>query len=208
MANNNGSIKEIRKKVTMVYELISTSYHEAGHTIYALANCRKVDFVTVFQNKINKRAEGVTCYNSPDLSDITSDTDPVLVLSLLEIECGIKYAGLVSEKLHYKKLSGSDKFPLYWRDGSADDTKQAAILIKKYSPVAPGRKRYNYKKKIIKGTLTILDEKWEDVILVAHALIQKKRLNYFELKDLLTKKSPNKEFWKIEFKNIAEIFGT
>ena len=120
---------------------------------------------------------------------------------------GTKYAGLTAEKFHFKKMSGSDKFPLYWRDGSSDDTKDAAYLIKRFSPVAPGKKRYAYKKKIIKRTFTLLEQHWDAVTIVAHALVQKKRLGFSELKELLIKKSEDKEFWKDRFKDIADIFG-
>ncbi len=202
---NNGSIHEIRKKVTFTYELISTSYHEAGHALFALLNHRLVESVVVFENKKSKRIDGFTYYHSPDLSDSYCQSDPDTLRELLNVEIGIKYAGLTAEKYHFKKLSGSDKFPLYWRDGSSDDTLSAANLIKKYSPVAPGRKRYAYKKKIIKQTLNMLDQHWEAVTLVAHALIQKKKLYYCDLKELLTKKSENKEFWKEQFKDISDL---
>lgn len=206
MVNNNGSIQEIRKKVTSTYELISTSYHEAGHVIYALLTSRKVESAFVFENKKTKRIDGFACYYSPDLNDENVKVDFNLLNSVIETECGIKYAGLVAEKYHYKKLSGSDKFPSYWRDGSSDDTKEAATIIKKYSSVSPGKKRYNYKKKIIKQTLIALEKYWDDVVLVAYVLIQKKRITYLELKDILTKKSPNRNFWKDQFKDIKDTF--
>jgi hypothetical protein len=206
MANNNGSIKEIRRKVTSTYELISTSYHEAGHTIYALLNGQKVDFVRVFETKRTKRIDGITCYHSIELSDINRETDPDFLASALQMEVGLKYAGLAAEKFHFKKMSGSDKFPLYWRDGSSDDTREAAALIKKYSPVKPGAKRYAYKKKIIRCTFDLLEEHWDAVTIVAHALIYKKRLSFLELKELLTKKSDEKDFWKVQFKKINDLF--
>lgn len=207
MANNSGSIHEIRKKVHATYELIATSYHEAGHAIYALLNCRKVDSVVVFENRKTKRIDGFTYYYSPDLDDASVKADLVLLNSIIEEECGIKYAGLAAEKFHYKQISGSDKFPMYWRDGSSDDTKEAAAIIKKYSSVSPGKKRYNYKKRIIKKTLASLEQYWDDVILVSYILIQKKRASFAELKEVLTKKSPNRIFWKEQFKDIVDIFG-
>lgn len=203
MVNNGvGSIDDIRKKITKIHELISTSYHEAGHTVFGLLHGMKIESVCVFQNKRNKRVEGFTHYNSPDMEEI-EDAD--LFNYLLNSEICIKYAGLAAEKYHFKTISGSDKFPIFLRDGSSDDTLTAAALIRQYNVAQPGKKRYAYKKKVIRETLHILQDNWEAVTLVAHALFQKNHLSYNELKDLLIKKSSNKQFWKEQFKAINYI---
>ena len=44
------------------------------------------------------------------------------------------------------------------------------------------------------------------VTIVAHSLFQKKRLNYFDLKEIIIKKSKNKSFWKEQFRTIDYIF--
>ena len=59
------SIGEIRKKVTTTYELITTSYHEAGHAIFALLCEMKVSSVCIFEHKMLKRIHGFTQYESP-----------------------------------------------------------------------------------------------------------------------------------------------
>ncbi len=204
MPNNGvGNIGDIRKKITKIHDLISTSYHEAGHTVYGLVHAMKVESVCVFQNKKNKRIEGFTHFDSPD---IESFNDTALISYLINSEICIRYAGLAAEKYHFKTISGSDKFPMFLRDGSSDDTLTAAALIRQYKVVQPGKKRYAYKKRVIKETLHVLQDYWDDVSLVAHALFQKSRLNYNDLKNLLTKKSPNKQFWKEQFKAINYIF--
>lgn len=203
MAKNTGSIKEIRKKVTSTHECISTSYHEAGHAVFSLLCGIQVPTVYVFQNKKSKRWDGFTHYNSVDLSCVN---DLFLLNELLNIEIGIKYAGLVAEKYHFKRISGSDKFPMYWKDGSSDDTKQAAALIKKYNTVPAGRKRYAYKQKIIRQVLRELEQHWDAVTAVAHALFRKKRLYFNDLKEILIKKTSNKNFWKQQFKSIENVF--
>jgi hypothetical protein len=203
MVNNGvGTIDNIRKKITKTHELISTSYHEAGHTVYALLHGMKVDSVCVFQNKKNKRVEGFTHFDSPDIEELK---DEALISYLVNSEICVRYAGLVAEKHHFKTISGSDKFPMFLRDGSSDDTLTAAALIRQYHVVQPGKKRYAYKKRVIKETLHLLQEYWEDVTLVSHALFQKSRLNYSELKTLLTKKSPNRKYWKEQFSTINYI---
>jgi hypothetical protein len=201
--NGKGSISNIRKKITYLHEIISTSYHEAGHAIYSLICGMRVPYACIFKNKKNKRVQGFCHYETPDLDLIT---DPSLVFSLVNYEIGIKYAGLTAEKYHFKIISGSDKFPMFLRDGSSDDTLSAALLIRQYNIAPPGKKRYSYKKRKINQVLKSLKDYWEDVTLLAHLLFKKKRLSFFNIKNLLLKKSPNKKFWISQFKMISDIF--
>lgn len=204
MANNgNGSISDIRKKITATHEMISTSYHEAGHAVYSLLCGMNVPYVCIFKNKKNNRVEGFCHYETPDVASLQ---DANLAFLLVDSEIGIKYAGLTAEKYNFKIISGSDKFPMFLRDGSSDDTLSAAALIKKYNIVSPGKKRYSYKKRKINQVLKELQIYWNDVTLLAHHLFAKKRLSFFDIKKLLIKKSPNKIFWKEQFKIISEIF--
>lgn len=201
--NGTGSINKIRKQVQFTHELTSTSYHEAGHAIYGLLHFMIVEQVCVFENSKNSRFEGFTQYDSPDISNIN---DSELFQSLLKSEISIKYAGLAAEKYHFKNNTGSDKFPMFLRDGSSDDTLSAAELIRKYNAAPPGRKRYAYKKKLINETLHELQEHWDAVTVVAHALFKKRKLDFNDLKLLLTKKTKDKSFWKNKFKSIQYIF--
>ena len=205
MTNNGvGSIDQVRKKLTYTHDLISTSYHEAGHAVYGLLHFMKVPSVYVFENKKNKRIEGFCHYESvKELSDIQ---DVALFNEQLKHEICIKYAGLTAEKYHFKTICGSDKFPMFLRDGSSDDTLSAAALIKKYDFVPPGRKRYAFKKKMITETLHELRDNWDAVTIIAHGLFQKKRLGFFEIQKMLLRNSDNKEFWKEQFKTIHYIF--
>ena len=205
MANNGTvTIDKVRKKVTYTHELISTSYHEAGHAIYALLHDIKVPLVYVYENKKNKRIEGYCFYEfEKKRSEIE---DPIVFADKINHEICAYYAGLIAEKQHFKNISGSDKFPLLLRESSSDDTSYAAGLIKQYNIVPAGRKRFYYKKKLIKETLIELREHWDAVTLVSHALFKKKKLSYHELKILLTRKTKNKELWKNKFKVVDRIF--
>jgi len=206
MANNgSGSIQDIRKKFHETHELISTSYHESGHTIYGLLHFMKIDPVYVFENKKTKRIEGFTHYESKDIETVS---DPELLLERVVSEICFSYAGLAAEKYYFKLVSGSDKLPMFLRDGSSDDTLYSASLINKYEVSPPGKKRYDYKKKLIRGVTKELTNNWDAVTLVSHNLFQKKRLNFYDLKDLLTKKTKNKEFWKEQFKKIEYIYNS
>lgn len=199
-----GSIGNVRKKFQETHELISTSYHEAGHTIYGLLHCMKIDAVTVFESKKSKRIEGLTFYeNYKNLSLIT---DQSLFDNRLSAEIGLTYAGLAAEKHFFKITSGSDKFPMFLKEKSYYDINEAANLIQKYNLVESGRKRYNYKQKTIKKVSQELEENWDAVTLIAHGLIKKKKLNFLEIQDLLTKKCKDKHFWKEQFKAINYLY--
>lgn len=185
-------------------ELLYTTYHEAGHAIYALLHGIKVPSVYVFENKKNKRVEGFCLYEfDKKLPEIE---DEVLLAERLHSEICVYYAGLIAEKYHFKNISGSDKFPMFLREGSSDDTLSAAALVKQYNIALPGRKRYSYKKKLIKETLIELQTHWDAVTLVSHALFQRKKLSYYDLRVLLTRKTKDKEFWKGQFKIIDHNF--
>jgi hypothetical protein len=204
MANYSiNSIEDLRRKVTQVHEYIATSYHEAGHTIYGLLHFMKIESVYVFEHKKSKRIEGFTHYESPPLKEITDNS---LLMDRVLAEVCLSYAGLVAEKHQFKLFSGSDKFPSFLKDGSSNDTMEAATLIKKYNVAPPGRKRYEFKKKMIKKVSLELQDNWDAVTLVAHALFQKKKLYFADLKELLTKKTKNKKFWKEQFKTLATIY--
>lgn len=200
---SSGTILDIRKKITHVHDMISTSYHESGHTIYGLLHFMMIESVFVFEGKKSKRIEGVTNFDSPDLSKIKN---PKLLSELVYHEICFKYAGLTAEKHYFKVISGSDKFPIFLRDGSSEDTMSAAYYIRKYNMAPPGKKRYDYKKEVINKTLNELKENWDAVTIVAHALFQKKKLNYLDLRKLLINRSKNKKFWKLQFDKIDNIY--
>jgi hypothetical protein len=203
-SNSTGSIGDIRKKFHEIHELISTSYHEAGHTIYGLLHNMKIETVFVFEDKKSKRIEGFTHYNSITLSEIK---DPELFNNRLYAEIGLSYAGLVAEKHYFKMISGSDKFPIFLRIGSSHDIKSASDLFQKNSISEPGRKRYQSKKKIMKEINKELQDNWDAVTLVAHALIKKKKLYFPDLVTLLSKKADNREFWKNQMTDIAYMYN-
>lgn len=196
------SIGEVRKKVTKTYELIATSYHEAGHTVFALLSYMKVFSVYVFEHKIYKRIHGFTHYQSPDL-----DKHHLMFDQMLEQEIGLSYAGLLAEKHHFKSISGTDQVPMFIKEGSSDDISEVRKMIQKFNPASPGKKREAYKRRISRNTLKMLIEYWDAVDLVAHALFKHRRLSFNDLKELLIKKSKNKNFWKEQFKVISQTYG-
>lgn len=200
---NKGSIDDFRKKVTKTYEFISTSYHEAGHAVYGLLHFMKIESVYVFEDKKFKRINGFTHYHSPQLDSIE---DIKMLGNRVYAEIGLSYAGLVAEKHQFLLASGSNKFPLFLKDGSSDDTIEASKVMRKYQVAPPGRKRYEFKKKMIREVGQELQEHWDAVTLIAHALFRKKQLNFLELKTLLTRKTNNKKFWKNQFKIIEPIY--
>jgi len=200
MAKGSGSIAEIRKKVTKTHEFISTSYHEAGHAIYALLHLMKVTSVSVFENKKVKRIHGLTYYDYP--SEFDEIQDPDLLNTLLRAEIGISYAGLIAEKTLFRSISGSRQTPTFISYGSTDDNKSAREVIKKYNLAPPGPKRTAYKQKLAREVQHELHTHWDAVMVVSHALFRHRRLSFVDLQELLTKKTHNKKFWKEQFKKI------
>lgn len=204
MAKNAGSIGEIRKKFHETHELIFTSHHEAGHIIYGLLHYMNIGSVLVFEDKKTKRIYGLTYYDPPILSKI-QDID--LFNDRLHAEICLSYAGFLAEKKLFRNTSGSDAFPMFLKYKSYHDTKEATNLFQKYGLVEPGPKRYKYKRKLFKEIDSELEAYWSDLILVAHALFKKKKLILPELKLLLTKKSKNKDHWKLIFKNYDLLYS-
>lgn len=192
------SISEIRKKFHKLHDLFYTAHHESSHVIYGLLHGLKIDSVAVFEEKKSKRIEGWTAYKPFELSDIE---DYTLFNDRIKSMICLFYAGFVGEKRFFKTVSGMDTLPLFLKEGSSNDFAEASLLIEKYNLAEPGRKRYNYKQKLMKQIDQELKEHWDAVSLIANQLIKKKKLNSLDLQALLIKKSNNKEFWKNKFKN-------
>jgi hypothetical protein len=205
MSNSDSrSIADVRKKFYETHELISTSYHEAGHLIYGLLHNLDIISVLVFVDKRSKRIEGELHYDPPALSEIK---DPVLRNNRLHAEIGLSYAGLVAEKHYFKLISGSNKFPMFLKEGSSRDFLEAGKLFDKYKLSKPGIKRFKYKQKILKQIDIELQNNWNAITLIAHGLFKKKRFSLLELRKILTKKTKNKDFWKKKFKINDKLYG-
>lgn len=204
MAKNSNSIGEIRKKVTKTHEFIFTSYHEAAHTIYALLHYMYVCSVFVKENKKLKRIIGTTYYE--DFYDaFDSVKDPTLLNKLILAEISINYAGVIAERHLFKSITGSEQVPKYITAGSFEDNISTSKLISQYNLVESGKKRYAYKQKICRSVHTTLQNNWDAVSLVAHELFKRHKLEYVDLKILLTTKTVNTKFWKEQFKKIDYI---
>ena len=164
----------------------------------------QIDKCYIFENIKEKRIWGFTHFTCLTDMDLKNEE---LSNKFIFNEICFRYAGLVAEKIYFKLISGSDKVPMFFKNGTEDDIAMASSIIKKYNLAPPGRKRYTYKKRLMKKKSIDLKSNWDDVMLIAHALFDKKKLNFVEIKDILTKKSKNKEFWKIQFKEIINLFN-
>lgn len=191
------------EKFTYIHDLLSTCYHEAGHVIFALLRLMKVQSVRVY-NTPTQQNVGYTYF---DAFPAESFYDELIKYFIINSEICMRYAGVTSEKYYFKTISGSDKFPTFLRDSYSEDTKEAARLFRKFNIISPGKKRYKYKKNLLKNTLIELKDHWQEIILVAHILFKKKRLTYKILKNILTKKSNNTEFWKYQFRDIDNLYN-
>lgn len=190
----------VKDKLSSLYIKSSVCFHEAGHVIMGLLHLMRIDVVKICEN------EDIFT-GSADYDLIFSKNDDLEIFNYnTHSEILLFYAGLNAERLHFKKISGSDQFPLILKEGSGPDTQDAYRLIKKHVNVSPGIERYKFKKKMVKQSQKILEENWDAVVLVAHALFKRKKLNFNDLKKLLTTKTENKEFWKDKFIKINFLF--
>lgn len=179
------------------YILIAAAYHEASHAIMGLLNYILVDEVELLGGE-GQDAGGI------EYSVYTSDNS-FLQKNFILSELQLIYAGLVGEKMYYRDICGSIKFPMNLRRGSWYDNKNASRIIRRYELATSGPETYNLKKEIKKEIEKILNEYWEDVKLVAHALYKKRYLDCNDLKYILTR-GQNKNFWKDRFKKIKLIY--
>jgi hypothetical protein len=187
------------------YDLISTSFHESGHTIYGLLNFMDVQYVQVYQDKKFKRMIGLTHYNILNKEVLHMQLENKLFIRFIKSVVCFTYAGLVAEKYFFKSICGSDKFPMFLREGSSQDTRFASSLISKYSLAPPGKKRHALKKKLIKQTQQQLYEHWDAVILIAHKLFDKKKISLTNIKKILTTETDKSDFWKQQLKIIDSV---
>lgn len=190
------------QKLSRDYELISAAHHEAGHTICGLLSFIKVHAAGV--NSLLKSAEDIGCTDYETIEGSFQDPEIIRFLQLSEIR--LNYAGMVSERIFYKGICGADKLPMMLREGCSEDIEKAAKLIKKHDLAPAGRKRWLFKQKIMRAIRQNLEEHWEAVRLIAHALYKRKRLNFDDLRELLTKKLKNRDFWKKQFAKINSLY--
>jgi hypothetical protein len=173
-------------------DLVMTAVHEAGHVICGLLHGFRIDAVHVFNHPKHHRIEGLTFY----------DDKPRPNQKWLHSEFCISYAGLVAEQILFGLLYGTEELPMVLKSGSSDDIYSAGRLMRKYKVGTPGKGRARLKKKIIQETTRQLTKHWKEVIIIAHALIQKRHLYFSDLRTLLLQKSKNKTLWKKHFKKI------
>lgn len=189
------------KKQSIDYSLIAAAHHEASHTIVSLLNLIQVSDVAV---KIDgSDAVGLTQFYMYKNSIIE---DQELLEILITSDLFVAYAGLQGEKLYYRDICGSSKFPLHLRIGSSEDFSAAQKLIRTNNLAAPGKETSALKKKLQAEVEQMLIAYWSDVKLVAHQLYKRRRLYYRDLKNILARApNENRLFWKQQFKIINFI---
>src|SRR5271157_241235 len=178
--------RSLSLKLAQNLRIISVSYHEASHTIAALLHFMLVSEVAV--TELKRHVSGHTNYDMFIAESRFEEIDKKVKDYLILSEVCLKYAGLMGESIHFEDMSGSKKLPLILKIGNEPDIQEAAAIVKKYNLVEPGEKRYLYKKKLFRKITALLKEHWGDVKLLAHALYDKRKLQYDDLKYLLSKK--------------------
>lgn len=137
----------------------------------------------------------MTYYNRHvDFDDIDNKE---LLSIVLKNDLYVTYAGMIAEKLFYKKISGSNKFPAHLKIGSEQDVKEGYSAIKKYKLSNDTKK---YKNKLMKLTEKVIETYWEDLVKIAHLLYNKRKIKSNDLEKVL-----KSTFWKSIFKDIKKI---
>ncbi len=197
MVNTTSNLYKQTIKLSQNHSYIATCYHEAGHAVCGLLTFMKITDVSVFKKR---RISGETNYEL--ITDEQAQEYPDLINYLIKTDIYINYAGLMAEKIYYHDMTGSNIVPNVLKDGIEHDVKEVAKIVKTNNLAPAGRKRYLYKKKMMKEVGLLLEQNWDDVKIVAHALFENKSLTYEELKKVLRRKSANKKFWKKQFIHI------
>lgn len=199
---SQASYSDLKFRQAKDYELIALAYHEASHAIMATFHFMKIIYVRIANEK---EMDGLTEWeNLYEPAYIIQDIQ--LEKLIVSNEIDIFYAGYVGEKIYYKDISGSDRFPQTLKYGSENDIAKASTLIKKYNLAEPGKVRSKLKKNIQTAIYKLLSENWDAVKQVAHALYQKRKLNFEDLKNILIKKTKNKLLWKEKYKQIELLY--
>jgi hypothetical protein len=188
------------EKLGHTFETISCCWHEAGHVLFGLLRYFKITSVSVSYVQV---IEGITHYRGLERQDL----DPSLLELLAIDEVRMSYAGLVAERLYYRDICGSNKFPASLKEGWNTDFKAATDTIKRHNLAPAGAKRAAFKRHLQSQLHAIMIEHWVDLKLIAHAIYKTKRLSFDDLKALLTKKSVNRKFWKERFREIEMLFA-
>jgi hypothetical protein len=190
-----------RLKDALELELILMSWHESSHAVVALCNNFEVCFVSV-RNPTEK--DGKTEFRTT--ADDVKDPELHRVLIINELEA--MYAGLIGERLLYRELCGTTKYPRHLQIGLSYDIKLASQIIRRHELAPPGKETALFKKNIHRKVEKILLDHWGSVKLIAHTLHKKRKISSFEeLRLLLTRKSNEKEFWRDKLSKIKLIYG-
>jgi hypothetical protein len=191
-----------KKNHHYINDMIFTSYHEAGHAVYGLMHGIKIPAIFIYENILpsGKPPRGDNyivgyCFNYPIKNNNRSE--------IIDNIC-YTYAGLIAEKILYKNLSGSNQFPMILMNSSFD-IHDAFILIKNHNLARAGKHRFFLKRRLMRITLTELQQHWDAVTLVSHVLFNKRVISYLELKKLLTTKTADTKFWINKFKFLDKI---
>jgi hypothetical protein len=188
------------EKVSKEFGKIFCAYHEVGHIMLAILNNIPVDFVYIRDSKNGYHGE--VNYKQSDIDLLSYNDDKI---HLMKLEVSIYYAGICTEKLLYQKLSGTNTLLKYFSEGSSHDIKIARTMITDNNLYKDLKKcKQIYYKYITK----MLNDHWDDIILLSYQILKFKRLDHNKIKKILTIKSKNKSFWIDKFTILDKVNKT
>lgn len=185
------NMKDVVYKTISNYEQLSTCYHEAGHIVYALlSNCR------VEKAHLVSEIEAYVYYDVPEFWNTKNIQKK---MSLLKKEIGIRYSGILAEKIFYENLHGNVNIPNFIKIGSSSDFKSVTDILTKHNIKKQGLERKKFKNKIKTKVIRQLRHNWNSIALIANLLLKDKYIDYNKIKKVLIKDSKR---WSQIFKKI------
>ena len=204
MVRHKNYTNYLKKNFSNQYYFIHSCFHEAGHVIYGLLLGIKILKVEFENDWVFGSAYTTYDFFDDDKLKVLKKTDLKTTKKIIEKEIEMKYAGEAADLLYFNKSSGLKKLPYHISVGSSLDRQEISVLINKYKIVPAGKKRQIYKKEKLEKVTHNLNKYWDDVSLISHELFSDKFIDYHKIKNILLKKSTNKEEWLNIFGNIEK----
>lgn len=182
---------------------IDTSYHEAAHVIVGSLFHIKVESCWInLDNPDSGWTDVRFIYPDKALNEKINNY-------LINGSIYFNYAGLITDRRNFTLHTGSKKYPVNIKIGASLDIKDISNTIKKYNLAPPGKARNLFKLKMQRKTNKIVEKYWNDIVLITHSLYNAKnnKIFYEDVKNVLTKQSENKLFWKDKFNQIDELYS-
>jgi hypothetical protein len=201
---SSDKVSKIDQKLAREHEVITTCYHEAGHVLVGLFNYIQVSEVFIYSKP---RINGEAVFEIMDKDDALAE-DPETFDFLVKNEIQMSYGGLAAETIHYRNTCGMEKLPSHLKMGSQNDVAYISEIVRRYDLAPAGSSRRAYKEKLFLETCDILEQNWEVLRALSHALYKRNYLDFSSIKKIVMSTTKNPVLWFKRFESISEYYET